>query len=130
MIWLINSVREAGWFGYAGICLGLLGVPLGLACLGSLLAKRRGLPLGLGAVAVLFAMLTFGLGVVGYFVSMYQVETALLGLDIADPAHYAQLHAAGVAEAISSPVIGGLGAVFPFVAGLVACVRGALMKGE
>ena len=128
MIWLIDSVREAGFFGYVGICLGLLGLPLALACLGSLFAKRRGLPLGLGAVTVLFAIVTFALGVVGYFVAVHQVETALLG--VADPALQAQLHAAGVAEAISSPVIGALGSIFPFFAGLVACVRGALMKSE
>src|SRR5690606_8580004 len=80
VIWLINSVREAGWFGYLGICMGVVGLPLGLASLGSLFAKRRGLPLGLGAVTVLFALLTLALGVVGYFVAMHEVETALLGL--------------------------------------------------
>ncbi len=121
----LTFFQEGGAAMYLVLCVGALGHGLALAALGSMLAKRRAMPLGFGAATLLFALTTACAGVGGYVMGMRNVEDAVA---FADPEMQARLRAQGQEEADNNLYFGGCAFLFPFFAGLVAIGRGATMK--
>ncbi|MBX7194123.1 MAG: hypothetical protein K1X94_18865 [Sandaracinaceae bacterium] len=117
--------QEGGAAMYLVLCIGALSHVLALAALGSMLAKRRAMPLGFGAATLLFALSTACTGVGGYLMGMRNVEDAVA---FADPELQARLRAQGQEECDNNLYFGGCAFLFPFFAGLVAVGRGAMMK--
>jgi hypothetical protein len=121
----LRFFQEGGWAMYLVLCTGGLSHLLALAALGSMLAKRRAMPLGFGAATLLFAVSTLCVGVGGYFMAMRNVEDAV---QFADPATQAMLRETGRAEADNNLYFGGCAFLFPLLAGAVALGRGATMR--
>lgn len=116
---------EGGWPMYLVLCTGLFGHVLAIASLGAMFAKRRAMPLGMGAATLLFAVTTMCVGVGGYFMGMRMVDEAVA---FADPESQAMLRAQGQDEADNNLWFGGCAFLFPLLCGLAAIGRGAMMK--
>ena len=119
------SFQEGGFAMYFIACIGALGHLMAIAALASMVAKRRAMPLGMGAATLLFAVTTMCLGVGGYLWGMRQVDEAIA---FADPEQREALYAQGQAEASNNLTFGGCAFLFPLLAGVVAITRGAMMK--
>ncbi len=116
---------EGGWTMYLVLCTGGLGHMLAVASIGAMFAKRRAMPLGMGAATLLFAVTTMCVGVGGYFMGMRMVDEAVA---FADPESQAMLRAQGQEEADNNLYFGGCAFLFPLLAGIAAIGRGAMMK--
>jgi hypothetical protein len=121
----LRFIQEGGAAMYLALCFVLVSHPLALGALGSLFATRRAFPLGMGAATLLFALGTLLVGVLGYVWGMQQVNEALAYVE---PEHAEELRRIGTAEADNNLWLGALGALFPFLAGTLAIVRGATLK--
>ncbi len=117
--------REGGFAMYLVACVGGLGHVMAIAALGSMMAKRRAMPLGMGAATLLFSLSTLCVGVLGYFMAMRNVEGAIAA---APPEYADQFLTQGREEADNNLYFGGCAFLFPLLAGAAAIARGATMK--
>lgn len=126
---LSDFFAEGGAPMYLVACTAVPAFGLALAALGAMASSTRALPLGLGASALLFGLVTVGLGVVGYLWGVQQVEEALAYVAL-PPDETARLRAQGLAEADNNLWLGGIASILPLAAGALAVLRGVTMKTE
>jgi len=122
---LVRFFEEGGWPMYFVLAMGASAHLLALAALGSMVAKRRAIPLVFGAGTLLLAVSTLCVGAGGFVFGMRQVEEAVA---FADSADRDLMRARGREEADNNLYFGGCAFLLPFFAGVSAIGRGATMK--
>lgn len=118
---------EGGFTMYPVACLGVFGVALALASLGSLFAPSRKFPIGIGIAAMIVALMALGTGIVGTMLGRRATENVMANVD---PEFGERIRAQGYEESDNNLVLGGLASAAPLLAGMLAIVRGVTMKAS
>jgi hypothetical protein len=118
---------EGGWPTYVVLGCAIVTHPLALGAVAIAFSSdaRRGLAIGLSSAALVLALLTAVVGVVGYLTAMQIVDAAVV---MADPEMREVLRAQGRSEASWNLVCGALGAAIPILLALAGLVRGAMIR--
>jgi hypothetical protein len=118
----MDSIRQlflgAGWPAYPTLALGIVALALGIAAVVGLIKRLPADKVRSKALwALVMSLATLGMGGIGYWLGMRNVEAAVLG---ASAEHREELMAYGQAEAFGCLKLALYEAVAPFLMGLIA----------
>jgi len=124
---MLRAFQEGGASMYGVLCCGGFSHVIALIGIGFMFGKKRGALIGLGATSLLLGVVTLGVGAVGYFYGMRQVDAAVA---FADPQMAARLVAQGRSEALNNIWFGMCSCGLPALAGAMVLLKGVMTKRE